>query len=198
MTEAEWLEFADLFQKLDYLRPCASERKLRLFAFACLRRVAVTRPSILDLNELNRIECFADSHSFDAEMHRLRLSLGIRNIMYLALKPKMSVFATIRTSDAVLKALDYSGEELGHLADYLREIFGNPFRPVEPDQKWFEGRIQNIGQTIYTERRFDAKPILADAFEEAGCSDAAILAHCREKREHVRGCWVLDLLLGKS
>jgi hypothetical protein len=53
-------------------------------------------------------------------------------------------------------------------------------------------------QSIYDERAFDRLPLLADALEDAGCGDAAILSHCREPSEHVRGCWVVDLLLGKT
>ena len=83
----------------------------------------------------------------------------------------------------------------------MRDIFGNPFHPNAADPAWLrwnDHTILNIARTIYLERRWDAMPILADALEEAGCADTAILTHCREKREHVRGCWMLDLLLGKS
>ena len=55
-----------------------------------------------------------------------------------------------------------------------------------------------LARTIYEERRFDLMPILGDALEDAGCGDALILAHCRGPGPHVRGCWVVDLLLGKD
>ena len=55
-----------------------------------------------------------------------------------------------------------------------------------------------MAQLIYDDRAFDRLPLLADALEDAGCTDADILAHCRNGGEHVRGCWVVDLLLGKS
>src|SRR5262245_4523174 len=58
--------------------------------------------------------------------------------------------------------------------------------------------IQSIAQAIYEEGRFSDMPVLADALEEAGCDDAEFLSHCREPGEHVRGCWVIDLLLGKE
>ena len=58
--------------------------------------------------------------------------------------------------------------------------------------------IQSIAQAIYEEGRFSDMPVLADALEEAGCDDAELLSHCREPGEHVRGCWVIDLLLGKE
>jgi hypothetical protein len=81
----------------------------------------------------------------------------------------------------------------------LREVVGNPFRPpkVEPGwASWNGGAITQIARTIYEERAFDQLPILADGLEEAGCSDATLLHHCRESEGHVRGCWALDLILG--
>ena len=63
---------------------------------------------------------------------------------------------------------------------------------------WNDGAIRKMAQAIYDARAFDRLPLLADALEDAGCTDAAILSHCREPGEHVRGCWVVDLLLGKS
>jgi hypothetical protein len=55
-----------------------------------------------------------------------------------------------------------------------------------------------MAQAIYNDRRFSDLPILADALEEAGCTDPDILTHCRGPGPHVRGCWVIDLLLGKE
>jgi len=84
---------------------------------------------------------------------------------------------------------------------FLRDIFGNPFRPATLDPAWLrwnDGAIPRIAQAIYDDRRFADLPVLADALEEAGCTSADILDHCRQGGEHVRGCWVVDLLLGKS
>ena len=77
-------------------------------------------------------------------------------------------------------------------------IFGNPFRPVAADPGWLTPTAVAIAESIYKERAFDRLPILADALEEAGCADADVLLHCREPGEHVRGCWVVDLVLGKG
>jgi hypothetical protein len=82
--------------------------------------------------------------------------------------------------------------------DLLREIFGNPFRPpaVQPAWlSWNEGTLPRLARGIYDDRAFDRLGILADALEDAGCTDAVILGHCREPGEHVRGCWLVDLLL---
>jgi hypothetical protein len=87
------------------------------------------------------------------------------------------------------------------LCDLLRDIFGNPFRPEVIDAAWLlwkDGAVAKIAHSIYADRDFESLPVLADALEEAGCSNAAILSHCRTPAEHARGCWVLDLLLGKA
>ena len=86
-------------------------------------------------------------------------------------------------------------------SDLLRDIFGNPFRPIAIDSSWLawnDGTIPRIAQTIYDERAFDRLPIFADALQDAGCDNADILSHCRIDGPHVRGCWVVDLLLSKQ
>jgi hypothetical protein len=86
-------------------------------------------------------------------------------------------------------------------ANWLREIVGSPFHTFTIDPSllaWNDGTVVRIAQAIYDERAFDWMPILADALEDAGCDNADILRHCREPGEHVRGCWVVDLLLGKE
>ena len=79
-----------------------------------------------------------------------------------------------------------------------RDIFGNPFRPIALVPAWRTATVISLAQAIYDGRHFDRLPILADALEDAGCTDAAILDHCRQPGEHARGCWVVDLVLGKS
>jgi hypothetical protein len=95
-----------------------------------------------------------------------------------------------------------AGEEFRHLgvavAALLRDISGNPFRPVILNPGWLTPNVITLACTIYESRRFQALPILADALEEAGCADSEILGHCRGPVEHVRGCWVLDLILAKE
>jgi hypothetical protein len=84
--------------------------------------------------------------------------------------------------------------------EFVRDIF-NPFHPVSINAAWLtwnDGTVQKIAQAIYDDRAFDRLPILADALEEAGCTDADILNHCRQPVEHVRGCWVVDRILGKD
>lgn len=83
----------------------------------------------------------------------------------------------------------------------LREIVGNPFRAVVVPADWpgwTDQAVQCLASHVYREDRFDELPILADALEDAGCTDESMLRHCREPGDHVRGCWLIDLILGKS
>jgi hypothetical protein len=80
----------------------------------------------------------------------------------------------------------------------MREVFGNPFRPVRFDPGWRAPAVAALAARIYAERDFAALPVLADLLEEAGCTAAQVLAHLRTGTGHVRGCWALDLVLGKS
>ena len=82
-------------------------------------------------------------------------------------------------------------------ADLVREIFGNPFRPDGFSPDWRTDTVLVLAHLIYEERDFGAMPILADALQDAGCENPELLAHCREPGAHVRGCWALDLVLGK-
>jgi hypothetical protein len=104
----------------------------------------------------------------------------------------------------------YRAEEL-ECCKLLREIFGNPFRPLPPIKgkrawkaqrnqwlAWQDAAIPRMAQTVYEERAFDRLPLLADALEDAGCCERALLEHLREPGPHVRGCWGLDLLLNKQ
>ena len=77
-------------------------------------------------------------------------------------------------------------------------VFGNPFLQITLNTLWLMPNVVALAQAIYDERAFDRLPILAAALKEAGCDDADILTHCRSPGPHVRGCWVVDLLLGKE
>jgi hypothetical protein len=71
--------------------------------------------------------------------------------------------------------------------------------PVDPGWlAWDGGAVRNLAQGIYQERAFDRLPVLGDALEEAGCDSTDMLLHCRQPGEHVGGCWLIDLLLGKG
>ncbi len=80
----------------------------------------------------------------------------------------------------------------------IYDIFGNPFRPITLNPSWLTSTVVALAQGIYNDRAFDRMPILADALQDAGCDNEQILNHCREPGVHVRGCFVVDLLLDKK
>jgi hypothetical protein len=82
--------------------------------------------------------------------------------------------------------------------DHLREIIGDPSRPPRWAARWRSETAVALARGIAADGAFDRMPILADALEDAGCDDAEVLAHCRSDGPHARGCWVVDLVLGKG
>jgi hypothetical protein len=80
----------------------------------------------------------------------------------------------------------------------FHDVIENPFRPVPFDPAWRTTTTIGLAERMYESRDFGAMPILADALEDAGCDSADALAHCRGAGPHVRGCWAVDLVLGKS
>lgn len=79
----------------------------------------------------------------------------------------------------------------------LRDIF-NPFRMAVPDATWLTDTVLGLARNIAALGTFRRLPILADALEDAGCADVELLDHCRDVGPHVRGCWVIDVLLDKE
>jgi hypothetical protein len=83
--------------------------------------------------------------------------------------------------------------------DLLRDIFDNPFRPTEFSPAWLTSDVLALARGIYADKAFDRMPILADALQDTGCDSDEVLNHCRDtSAKHVRGCWVIDRILGKT
>lgn len=92
-------------------------------------------------------------------------------------------------------------EARSRMADYVRDIFGHPLRKTVIDPTWLvwnHGAVRHIAEQIAASGNFGDMPILADALEDAGCSDEELLRHCRAERTHVPGCWALDAVLGRG
>jgi hypothetical protein len=94
-------------------------------------------------------------------------------------------------------------------ADLLRDMLAYPFRsppPLDPAWlAWGGGTVKRLAEAAYEERQLPSGhldrarlAVLADALEESGCGDAGLLSHLRGPGPHVRGCAVIDALLGKS
>src|SRR5262249_49702202 len=94
--------------------------------------------------------------------------------------------------------LEAAEKDLDQFHPLLLDIFGNPFRPVTLERACLTPKVKTLAQAIYDDRAFERMPELADALAEAGCSNQDILSHCRGPGPHVRGCWVVDLVLEKE
>jgi hypothetical protein len=101
-------------------------------------------------------------------------------------------------ADVVEKSLPQFGPRSDLPTGILEDIFGNSFSPVEFDSRWRTSDVLGLARAIYDDKAFERMPILADALMDAGCEDEQVIAHCRGERPHVRGCWVVDLVLGKQ
>src|SRR5262245_33627604 len=94
---------------------------------------------------------------------------------------------------------ELAGEELpASWRPLFDDIFGDAFRPVTTDLAWLTSTVVSLASQMYESRDFGAMPILADALQDAGCDNDDILTHCRGPGPHVRGCWVVDLVLGRE
>jgi hypothetical protein len=228
MTEQEWLACSDPQPTLELLRGKASDRKLRLFAVACCRHVwtrlndarlksaietseklADGMASKADLENAHRSASdaldaiqsevseqrwyYADNHAAEAVYEACRGTVSGESLNHIVTFTTESVVLATNADEAATRQ-----RETGAKAIWVRDIFGNPFRPVTLHPAWRTSNVTALAQTIYDDRAFDRLPILADALEDAGCDNADILNHCRQPGEHVRGCWVVDLILGKS
>ncbi len=82
--------------------------------------------------------------------------------------------------------------------DLLYDVIGNPFHEPGLVNAWRTPPVVALAKVIFAERAFSKLPELAELLEQAGCKNADILQHCRDTKEHARGCWALDYLLGKG
>jgi hypothetical protein len=242
MTEQEWLNCTEPQRMLDFLRGKASDRRLRLFACACCRRVWYLLTEGRGRTAVEIAERYlATDNAYpvpDNHLVILRCENESENLMASATTAAEEARAS--AAFAALKCLTFTGEaaaeycsahvvsavfhaasaasaasaaaarvaERGQQARLLHELFGNPFCPISMDPHWFDwndATIVRLAQAAHDERILPAGTldntrllILADALEEAGCTDEQILTHLRGASEHYRGCWVLDALLGRK
>lgn len=190
MTEEEWLACEDPQEMVRYLRHNASARQLRLWACAFARNEYGDSQELMEAVRI--AEDWADG--------KRPQDLGVYAKYYVCL-PHAWQAADEGTAEYVAIRAESSAKRraVRFLLATLRDIFGNPFRPVAFDPAWRTDTAVALAHTMYDSREFGAMPILTDALQDAGCDRADILNHCRDTAApHVRGCWVVDLVLGKE
>jgi hypothetical protein len=209
MTEAEWLACTFINPLVWQVRGQTTSRKLRLCACACCRSVW-GRLSPEERRGVEAAERFADlpvgNKEREAALSACPGLWPLPRAVRDALAPTKRM-ATAARSAAWLVALSKTPAGRGPSADeaivtpLLREVLGNPWRrPVVAPAwlAWNGGAVPKLAATIYDEHAFERLPILADALEDAGCDNDDLLTHLRSPGPHFRGCWALDLILGKE
>jgi hypothetical protein len=220
MTEAEWLTSTDPRPMLDFLCGRVPERKSRLFGVACCRRLwrwSATASPDFAIDEdrlataLDEIERVADGvreepsdwfqprpwrvsewHAARAAMRADASAAAEAVQTWVSVSADQSEFQT--RGGGVTELL----EEMAAQCGLLRCVIGNPFRPTTADPAWLTSAVTALARQMYDSLDFTAMPILADALQDAGCDSDDVLNHCRSDGVHVRGCWVVDALLGKE
>ena len=197
MTEKEWLECADPQKMLVFLRDKASDRKLRLFSCACYRNILELLPDGRSRELLETCERLADGLITYNELWTVSCLIVNDKQIAWGLQ-EFDAWKGARITSFKSAALAAKRKERQHQARLMRCVFNHPSRPITCDPLSLPAIVTGIAQAIYDDRNFDSLPILADALEESGCTNSEIMAHCREPGPHVRGCWVVDAVLGKK
>jgi hypothetical protein len=215
MTEAEWLACDKPITLL--INGPLTPRRERLLAVAFCRRIRGLLIDTNSLRSLDIIEAFADGNASPEEL-RLAWETAVENwdefefstafddaqrqavaAVTQSASPDDPLWYTLEFATNAVEMRGTHGTVVPSFVSICRDVVGNPFRPVALDPAWLTSDVLALARGIYEERAFDRMPILADALQDAGCTNEDVLTHCRDpKQVHVRGCWLLDLLLGKG
>ena len=226
MTERDWLEGANAASMVSFaFTRRTGDRKLRLFGCACCRRVWDRLPDDASREAVGVAERYADKLAKRTDLNRAYLACGgdtspsPNNAAATVVKVSLKMAAFWTSYNARCMAAGTGPIMASQIAEHtaasnregqgqvplLRDIFGNPFHPVAIDPAWLTPNVVDLAGTIYEERALPSGEldrtrlaVLADALMDAGCDNAEILEHCRGEGPHVRGCWVVDLILGKE
>ena len=220
MTEAEWLECADPAAMLEFLRGRMSKRKCLLFACACERRLW-DEPDC-EREKVEATERYADGDGPAEDVLEALEAIGIDGVTLESVTDVDPIdWAVDGANDSAYFAAnvalqgdedpDEASQEAAFNAEQavqaalLRDVAGDPFRRPPTAGPWLTPTVISLAEAAYAERHpssgcLDAQrlAVLADALEEGGCTDDAILTHLRSPGPHVRGCWVIDLILGRE
>jgi hypothetical protein len=222
MTKRRWLDRWRLGEALRLARQVRVPRRRRLYLCAWCRRIWDLLTDPRSRRAVEVAELFADGQASDGELaaahsdaclaaedvrakvvHRPGFVNELPHKRYLAARSAARASASQITAGGSLVTplvfLSHISSDDRKLAGLVRDVFGDRPVTVEPTWlTWNHGTVPAIARHVYDDRAYHDLPILADALEDAGCTNADLLEHCRGPGPHVRGCWAVDLLLGKG
>jgi hypothetical protein len=191
----EWETCRDPERMLPSLRGSTSERKLRLLACGLCRLLPLAMLYERNRHAVAVAERFAEEACPRRELKKACKASDLPWLLH------REPFSAVQQSLAALKR-EGLPEHAARAADLIRDVVCNPYHRVTLRKQWLksnEAAVQQIARSIAADRAFEQLPILADALEDGGCTDEAILGHCRRGGgDHIPGCWVLDLILGRN
>src|SRR5262245_54099910 len=213
MTEVEWRNCKDTRRMLVFLENKFSERKARRLACSIGRLLWPFLGDDRSRRAVEVAEQFADGQAIETELVAANTAAGdavrgdaSRIAMWVAdgsgaWQAARVAIVQLQQSAGDLRASGWPESALRRSQLFMDCIFGNPFQPAAIDPHWLawnDWTVVKLAKTIYEDRRWEIMSILADALEDATCTNRDILDHCRGPGPHVRGCWVVDLILGKE
>ena len=225
MNKTEWKDCNSPWKMLEFIEARACDRKLQLFVVACCRRALFVGADPLNHELIERTERFADgllstkefcnfrnevkkllTDNSDADpedrSHFLTVAIlnakggGSAKFASRIAARSIAGLTNARRSEQCFSSL--RDEEI-HQCDLLRDIFGDPNRPFRFDPVWLSNMASDsrkLAREIYDTGCFENITLLANILERDGCHDQMVLEHCRSPGPHVRGCWVVDALIG--
>lgn len=198
MTDVEWTTCTDLQTMLDMVDGRVTERKMRLFACAYCR---IVWKRITDRHIKGLVRLSDQSAETPANEQELRACWQVEfargfvcggRAERTAAAAYISIIRRATAPDAI------SATQRERACRLFRCVVGPClFRPVTIHPAWSTSTVTQLAEAIYQQKAFDRLPILADGLEDAGCDNPDILVHCRESGPHTRGCWPVDLVLGR-
>ena len=215
MTEEAWLKLTRLDPLLTFAIQHTSVRRVALFACGCCRCAQDWSLSGVEGDAIHATERYRDGEitrrtwlkygrALEGDESWLQTATGwecdFRDAVHcLFHENELSVHDVLLRAVERVSTTEYTEAVEAKLCGLLRDVFGNPFRPVSFSPAWRTENVVLLARQMYESRDFGAMPILADALQDAGCENEEILSHCRDANQvHVRGCWVVDLVLGKE
>jgi hypothetical protein len=212
MIEEDWLSCREPVQLLEYI-DATDSRKLRALAVACCRRIIPWVDDLRMVVALDAAERFVDGEvTADLLKHHHNAASDAYSdaeheqawpAVWCASRPEVG-WNVCSHAVQVRPFSDWDSEQAAQSA-LVRDIFVNPFRPIALDRAWLTATVTLLAQVAYDERLLPSGhldptrlAVLADALEEAGCTEKGIVDHFHSSGPHVRGCWPLDLILAKE